>query len=123
MASKEKFVPVAVLSSFTVAPCLRAISALLTPQMPLLQISTVLPGSSMLFITHSMAACPVAERAKVVVFLVWKMYCTPALMSSMTLQNSGCKWPIVGKDWALRTLSLQLEGPGPVIVFRGMVSG
>merc|ERR1719182_1296358 len=88
ICSRVKLEPVAVVISVTVAPCLLAMSALLIPQMPLLQIMTVLPGSSMLVITHSMAACPVADRARVIGLLVWKMYWTPALISSMILENS-----------------------------------
>ena len=67
----------------TVAPCLLAMSADLIPQIPLFAIKTVFPGSGRLVITHSMAACPVADRARLMGFLVWKMYCTPAFTSSI----------------------------------------
>ena len=53
--------------------------------------------------------------------LVWKAYWVPALQSSMTLQNSGCKCPMVGSAMAFKILSGTLEGPGPNKVFSGIV--
>ena len=41
----------------------------------------------------------------------------------ITLQNSGWRWPIVGKAIALRIRSGTLVGPGPIIVFSGMEKG
>ena len=40
-----------------------------------------------------------------------------------TLQNSGCRCPIVGKAIAFRILSGTLVGPGPIMVFSGMTKG
>ena len=45
------------------------------------------------------------------------------IQSFITLQNSGWRWPIVGKAIALRIRSGTLVGPGPIIVFSGMEKG
>ena len=41
----------------------------------------------------------------------------------ITLVNSGCKCPMVGKAIAFKTRSGTLDGPGPNKVFSGMLMG
>ena len=38
--------------------------------------------------THSIPECPVEDKAKVIVFLVWKTYWIPALQSSITWKKN-----------------------------------
>ena len=53
----------------------------------------------------------------------WKAYWTPAFTSSITLRNSGWRWPMTGSAVALRTRSAALDGPGPIMVFCGTLIG
>ena len=45
------------------------------------------------------------------------------MTSSMTLRNSGWRWPTTGSAVAFRTRSATLAGPGPIMVFCGMLIG
>lgn len=45
------------------------------------------------------------------------------ILRLFTLQNSGCKWPIVGKAMAFKTRSGVFDGPGPSKVFSGIAKG
>ena len=68
----------------------------LSPQIPLQATNNVSPGSQAFVIKHSIAPCPVAESAIVIVFCVWKRYWMPTLISSIIWQKSGWRWPNSG---------------------------
>lgn len=62
-------------------PILSAISAARSPQIPLMAIRTLSPGSTVLKMAHSMAVWPEPLTAIVMLFCVWKAYWIPFLMS------------------------------------------
>lgn len=88
-------------------PILSAISATRSPQIPLMAMSTLSPGSTVLNTAHSIAACPEPLIAIVMLFSVWKAYWIPFLMSFMICDT---KWKLeiisslICQEWSLLTL-------------------
>ena len=66
-----------------------------------------------------MPALPVPDTGKVNSFSVWNSQRSMALLSSMTLKNSGSRWPTTGAESASRTRGCGLLGPGPRRILRG----
>lgn len=82
-----------------------AMSVARSPQMPHLTISTVSPGSSKLSKQASMPPWPDTLRARVSLFLVWKTYCNPTLMSSINCGKNSSDISLLARESCYLNLS------------------
>ena len=84
------------------------------PNTPFCTTIAVSPGSSSVTSAISMASDAGAESGKVTRLAVRKASLSSPLMSSISRQNSGSRWPMVGFACAARTAGATLDGPGPI---------
>ncbi|SSC07716.1 hypothetical protein BTURTLESOX_1459 [bacterium endosymbiont of Bathymodiolus sp. 5 South] len=117
--SKETAVPQSSSTTTATPPKRVMFSCIRIPNTPLIQTTTLSPGSTKLAKQVSIPAEPGADTGMVNSFSVLKMDFKPSLVSFIMPTKAGSRCPIVGRAIADRMRGCTSLGPGPISVLIG----